>query len=75
MIIDTFVFSEELDLLEVRLNELDSVVDYFVMLFWTIMRTAAMGAGRWSITSGGLSARAYRILLTKVSKFVVEISL
>ena len=32
MIIDTFVFSEELDLLEVRLNELDSVVDYFVIV-------------------------------------------
>jgi hypothetical protein len=30
MIIDSFMFSDELDLLELRLGQLDSVVDYFV---------------------------------------------
>ena len=31
MIIDAFMFFNELELLEIRLNELDSVVDYFVI--------------------------------------------
>lgn len=32
MIIDGFIFFNELDLLEIRLNELDPVVDYFVIV-------------------------------------------
>ena len=32
MIIDAFTFFNELDLLELRLNYLDSVVDYFVIV-------------------------------------------
>jgi beta-1,4-mannosyl-glycoprotein beta-1,4-N-acetylglucosaminyltransferase len=32
MIIDSFIFNDELDLLELRLGQLDSVVDYFVLV-------------------------------------------
>ena len=32
MIIDGFIFFNELDLLEIRLHELNSVVDYFVLV-------------------------------------------
>ena len=32
MIYDTFIFFNELDLLEIRLNELDKVVDKFVLV-------------------------------------------
>lgn len=32
MIYDTFMFFNELDLLEIRLNELDKVVDTFVLV-------------------------------------------
>jgi beta-1,4-mannosyl-glycoprotein beta-1,4-N-acetylglucosaminyltransferase len=32
MIIDCFPFFKELDLLEIRLNELDPVIDYFVLV-------------------------------------------
>lgn len=32
MIVDTFTFFNELDVLEIRLNELDDVVDYFVLV-------------------------------------------
>ena len=31
-VIDAFLFSGELDILEIRLNELDSVVDHFVIV-------------------------------------------
>lgn len=36
MIIDAFPFFNELDLLEIRLNELDPVVDYFVLVEATV---------------------------------------
>lgn len=32
MVYDCFIFFNELDLLEIRLNELDDVVDYFVLV-------------------------------------------
>lgn len=32
LVLDLFVFSEELDVLEIRLNELNSVVDYFCLV-------------------------------------------
>ena len=32
MIIDAFIFNDELDLLELRLGQLDSVVDHFVFV-------------------------------------------
>lgn len=32
MIIDSFMFNNELDLLEIRLNELNDVVDYFILV-------------------------------------------
>ena len=38
-IYDCFTFYNELDLLEIRLNELDSVVDYFVIVEATKTQT------------------------------------
>ena len=32
MVIDAFLFAGELDILEIRLHELDSVVDHFVIV-------------------------------------------
>jgi hypothetical protein len=32
MIIDSFIFNDELDMLELRLGQLDNVVDHFVFV-------------------------------------------
>jgi len=47
-IYDTFIFSNELDLLEIRLHVLGDVVDYFVLVEST--RTFSGGINRWSST-------------------------
>ena len=43
MIIDSFIFNNELDLLELRLEQLDAVVDKFVFVEAT---TTFMGQGK-----------------------------